>query len=127
MDISLNFGSLENMKTTYSEPKGYLGRSGKGLIVYLGLNTIRRSKEIKRERFDITNVSIKDISKIIKEFEDFSYEGYFRTRSKHMPADSYLCLARHLAKCMMRLNMRVGPVRMQMTNTQKMNNSEMST
>ena len=97
------------------------------MIVSLGLKTIRRSKEIKKERFDITNVSLKDISKIIKEFEDIPYEGYFRTRSKHMPAESSFCLARHLAKCMMRLNMRVGPVRIQMTNTQKMNNTEMST
>ena len=44
-----------------------------------------------------------------------------------MSTDSYFYLARQLAKCMMRSNMSVGPVRTQMTNTQKMNNYESST
>ena len=50
-----------------------------------------------------------------------------RKRSKHVTTDSYFYLSGHLTKCMMRFNMRVGPVRTQMTNVQKMNNSEMST
>ena len=50
-----------------------------------------------------------------------------RKSSKHMLTDSYLCLEIHLAKCMMTFKMRVGPVRMQITNTQKMRNSEVST
>ena len=44
LDISLKFGSLDKMKITSSEPKYYLGRSGKGLITSLGLNTIVRSE-----------------------------------------------------------------------------------
>ena len=47
LDISLKFGSLEKMKITSSEPKYYLGISVKGLIIYLGLKTIVRSKKIK--------------------------------------------------------------------------------
>ena len=39
---------------------------------------------------------------------------------------SYFYLSRHLVTCMMRLNLRVGPVRTQMTNTQKKKNYEMS-
>ena len=42
LEISLDFGSLDKMKIPSSEPKQYLGRSGKGLITSLGLNTIRR-------------------------------------------------------------------------------------
>ena len=37
LDISLKFGSLENMRITSSEPKDNLGISVKGLITYLGL------------------------------------------------------------------------------------------
>ena len=53
LDVCLNFGSLEKMKITSSEPKYYLGRSGKGFITSLGLNTIRISKKIKNARFAI--------------------------------------------------------------------------
>ena len=37
LDISLKFGSLDKMKITSSEPKDYLGKSGKELITSLGL------------------------------------------------------------------------------------------
>ena len=47
LDISLKFGSLDKMEITSSEPKYYLGRSGKGLINYLGLKTNRRPKKDK--------------------------------------------------------------------------------
>ena len=126
-DISLNFGSLEKMKITSSEPRDYLGRSGKGLVTCLGINYIRWSKKIKKARFSITNVSFKDISNIIKEFENLSHEGYVRKRPKNMPTNIYLYLSRHLAKCMIIFNMRIGPVITQMTNMQKMINYEMST
>ena len=48
-------------------------------------------------------------------------------RSKHEPTKSYFYPGRQIANCMMRLNSYVGPVRMKMTNTQKMNISEMNT
>ena len=38
-NILLNFGSMEKMRITSLEPKYCLLRSGKGLIIYLGLNT----------------------------------------------------------------------------------------
>ena len=50
-----------------------------------------------------------------------------RKRPKHEPTGSYFYLARHFAKCIMRLNFHFGPVRTHMTNTQKMNISEMNT
>ena len=85
LDISLNFGRMEKMKITSSEPKDYLGKSGKGLITSLGIKKITRSKRIKEARFAITNTSIKDLSNIIKEFEDLPYEGYVRKRSCSIP------------------------------------------
>ena len=42
LDIYLKFGSLDNMKTTSSDPKYYFDRLGKGLIASLGINTIVR-------------------------------------------------------------------------------------
>ena len=100
------------MKITYSDPEEYLGRSGKGLINSLGLNTIGTSKK-KKARYAITNVSMKDLSNIIKEFENLPYEGYVRKRPKHEPTNNFFYLAKHLAKCMMRdyaFNFHVDPV-----------------
>ena len=87
LDISLDFGSLYKIKITSSEPKYYWGRSGKGLITYLGLKTIRRSKKKKKTSYTITNVSLNDISNTIKEFEKLPYEGCVQKRSKHEPTD----------------------------------------
>ena len=79
---------MENMRITYSYPKDYLGRSGKGLITSLGIKTNVRSKKYKNARYAITNVSMKDISKIIKDFEKLPYKGYVRKRPKHETTDS---------------------------------------
>ena len=79
-----------------------MGRSGKGLITSLGFKTNVSSKKYKRERYDITNISMKDPSNLIKEFEILPYKGYVHKRPKHEPTESYFYLARHLAKCMMR-------------------------
>ena len=46
-------------------------------------------------------------------------------RYKHVHTDSYFYPAIQLAKRMMIFNIRVGPVRTQMTNSQKMNTYEM--
>ena len=35
----MKFGTLDNMKITSSDPKYYLGRSGKGLITSLDITT----------------------------------------------------------------------------------------
>ena len=127
LDISLNFGSLDNMKITSLEPKYYLVISGKGLINYLGLKTIRRPKKNKKARYAITNVSLKDIYRIIKEFEKLPYEGYIRKRSKHVLTNNYFYLTGQLAKCMKRFNYNVGPVRMQMTTTKNIPSDDMIT
>ena len=113
----MNFGSLDKMKIKSSESKDYLGRSGKGLITAMGLKTIIRSKKTKKARFAITNVGLKDISKIIKEFEALPCEGYMMKKFKHTPTGSCFYLARKIEKCMMIFNLRAGPVRMQTTNT----------
>ena len=56
----------------------------------------------KNVRYAITNISLKDNSKIIKEFGKLPYEGYVRKRPKHEHTNSYFYLARELAKCMTR-------------------------
>ena len=94
LNIYLDFGSLNNMKITSSDPRDYFGGSGKGLITFPSLKTIRRSNKIKKARFDITNVSLKDLSKIIEEFEDLPHEDYARKRSKHVTTGSYFYSSR---------------------------------
>ena len=45
---------------------------------------------------------MKDISNIIKEFENMPYDYYMWKRPKHEPTGSYIYIARHIPKCMMR-------------------------
>ena len=118
LDISLKFGSLDKMIITSSESKYSLGRSRKGLITSLGLKSKARPKKYKNSRYAILNVSMKNLSKIIREFENLLYKSYERRRPKHEPTDSYFYLARQLAKCMTRadaLNSHIYPVRIEMT------------
>ena len=61
---------------------------------------------------------MKDLSKIIKEFEKLPYKGYVRKRTKHEPTDSYFYLTRYIVTCMMisdALNFHVEPVNTEMT------------
>ena len=102
LDISSKFDSTENMKITSSESKGKLERSGKGLITYLGFKKKARLQKYKKARYAIRNISKKDLSKIIKEFEKIEKLPYEKKRPKHEPTESYFHLARQLAKCMMR-------------------------
>ena len=60
-----------------SDTKYYLGRSGKGLITSLGLETNESSNKNKKERHAITKVSMTDFSKIIKDFEKLPYKGMY--------------------------------------------------
>ena len=68
--ILLKFGSLDNMIITSSYPKDNLGRSGKGLITSLGLKEKTRQKKYKNSSCAIGIFSMKDLSKIIREFEN---------------------------------------------------------
>ena len=68
------------------------------MIASLGINTIRRPKKIEKARFSITEVSLKDLYKIIKEFKDLPYEGYVGKRYKNMSTDSNFYLERKLCK-----------------------------
>ena len=121
LEISLKFGSMENMRIKYSHPKDHLGRSRKGLITSMGINTNIISKKCRKSRYDITNVSIKYLSKIIKKFEKLPYNGYVRKRTKKEPTNSYFYIAIHIAKSMMRtdtLNSHIDLVRTEMDGTQ---------
>ena len=86
----------------------------KGFIVYLGIRTIIRSKKILKADLALL-ISVLEILKILLRNLRILTMRY-----------SYFYLAIQLVKFMMRLNMRVVPVRTKITNTQKMNNSEMS-
>ena len=57
--------------------------------------------QIKKARYAIGNVSMKDLSKIIREFEKFEKLPYEKKTPKHEPTDSYFYPSRQLAKCMM--------------------------
>ena len=66
VNISANFDSLSKMKTTSSESKRILGRSGKGLVTALAFKNKVRSQKYKKARYAIRNVSKKDLLKIME-------------------------------------------------------------
>ena len=81
-----------------------------------------RPHQYKKSRYAIVNVSKKNLSKIIREFEKLPYARYEKKRTKHDPTDSYVYLSRQLAKCLMRsdaLNSNGYPVRTEMTATKQ--------
>ena len=92
------------MRIKSSEPRNYLGISGKGLINSLGLKANSMPNKYKKARYAIVNFSMKDFSKIIREFETFPYKSYERRGPKHEPTDSYFYLSRHIGKCTIRAN-----------------------
>ena len=69
-------------------------KSRKGLATALAFNTKVRSPRYKKARYAIRNVSEKDLSKIIKEFEKIGRLPYEKKRPKHEPTRSYF----HLVK-----------------------------
>ena len=74
------------------------------MITSLGFKAKVRPQKYKKARYAIGNVSKKDLSNIIKEFEKFEKLTYEKKSPKHEPTDIYFHLARQLAKCMMRYN-----------------------
>ena len=69
LDKYLEFRSLKNIRPTSSDPNDKLGRSGKRLITSLGIKAKASPKKHKKERYTIGNVHMKELSKIIREFE----------------------------------------------------------
>ena len=100
--ILANFDSLNKIETTSSESKGKLGISGKGLVTNLAFKTKVRSPKYKKARYAIGNISEKDLSKIIKDFDKIGKLPYEKRISKHEPTPSYFHLLRQLANCTMR-------------------------
>ena len=102
LNVSAKFDSLKNMETTSSESKGKFGRSGKRLVTALDFKTKVRSQKYKKARYSIVNVSKKDLSKIIKEFDKIGKVPYVKRIPKHEPTSSYYHLVRCITECMMR-------------------------
>ena len=118
----MKFDSMDKMKITSSESKEKLKISGKGLISSLYFKAKVRPHKCKKSRYAISNVSEKDLSKIIRELEKLPYEIYKKKSPKHEPTDSYFYLTRQLAKFMMRAdfyNSHVYPERTETTATKQ--------
>ena len=102
LNLSAKFDSMNKMKTPYSESKGKLEKSRKGLVTAVASKTKARPQKYKKAMYAIENISKKDLSKIIKEFEKIGKVPYVKRTPKHEPTPSYFHLVRQLAKCMMR-------------------------
>ena len=110
LKFSEEFDNLDKMETTSSESKVKMEGSGEWLVTALTLKTKARSTKYKKARYDIGNVSMKDlVNKIIK-FEKFGKVPHFKKEPKHEPTLSYLHLVKYLRSC------RVYPSRPQILN-----------
>ena len=69
LKISEKFDNLDKMETTSSESKVKMEGSGKWLVTALDLKTEARPKKYKKAMYAIGNVSMKDLSNKIKDFE----------------------------------------------------------
>ena len=72
------------------------------MVTALYFKTKVRSQKYKKSRCAIGNVSEKELSKIIKEFEKIGKVPYVKRIPKHEPTSRYFHLVRQLAKCMTR-------------------------
>ena len=102
LKVSEEFDNLDKMETTSSESKVKMERSGKGLVTSLGFKTKSRSQKYKKARYAIGNVSMKDLSNKIKEFEKFVKVPHLEKTPKHESTLGYFHLVECLIKCMMR-------------------------
>ena len=102
LNVSAKFDSLNKMETTSSESKVKMEGSGKWLVTALDLKTKVRSKKYKKSRYAIRNVSMKDLSNIIKDFEKIVKVPYVKRIPKHEPTSRYYHLVRCIAEFMMR-------------------------
>ena len=82
--------------------KSKIGKIRKGVGYLSGFQGQCKATKTKKARYAIGNVSEKDLSKIIREFDKFDQLPYEKKSTKHEPTDSYVYLARQLAECMMR-------------------------
>ena len=82
--------------------KRKIGKIGKGVGNCSGFQDQSKVEKIKKAKYAIGNVSERDISKIIRDFEKFEKLPYEKERPKHEPTESYFHLARKIAKSMMR-------------------------
>ena len=101
LKFSEKFDNLDKMETTSSESKVTIEGSGKWLVTALALKTKARSMKYKKARYDIGNISMKDLVNKIIEFEKFVKAPHFKNDPKHEPTLSYLHLVGCLWKCMM--------------------------
>ena len=72
------------------------------MITSLGFKTKARLQKYKKARYAIRNVSEKDSSKIIKNFEKIEKLPYEEKRPEHEHTESYFHLVRQIAECMIR-------------------------
>ena len=72
------------------------------MVTALYLKTKASLTKYKKSRYAIRNVSMKDLSNKIIEFEKFVKVPHFKKEPKHEPTLSYFHLVECLRKCMMR-------------------------
>ena len=72
------------------------------MVTALTLKNKARSTKYKMARYDIGNVSMKELVNKIIEFEKFGKVPHLKKEPKHEPILSYLHLVECLRKCIMR-------------------------
>ena len=74
LNIFSNLDCMDYRYVTSSEPKGYMGRLGKGVNNYLSLST-KRSNDKQRARFSINEITNQYFSNFLNKFKNSPYLG----------------------------------------------------
>ena len=103
LNISAKFDIMKKIKTTSSESKVKVGRSGKGLVTALVFKTkVRFHQNTKRQGKPSEMSARRTFQRLSKNLRKFGKVTYVKRIPKHEPTSSYFHLVRCVAKCMMR-------------------------
>ena len=102
LKFSENFDSLNKIKTTSSESKGKLGRSGKGLVTALTLKTKSRSKKYKKGKVCHRKCQNEGPFQYYQRVWKVVKVPYVKSIPKHEPTSIYHHLVGCITECMLR-------------------------
>ena len=99
LEIYYKIGFLDKREVTSSESKDYMGRPGKALNTSMDLrNKIPNNKQNKW--FAVTEMTNLDFSKLLRNFNNWTYIGYKIKQVHNKPTEAYFFLIKKITKLM---------------------------
>ena len=97
LNMSYKLDCLDKKNFNSSESKDYMVRPGYRLTKYLDIRT-KSSNKKQKARFDITDITNKDFSQLLKQFKNSPYIGYKSKQVHNEPTKSCFFQIKHITK-----------------------------